>query len=568
MKFFSSHIGNYFRKTSVRRTLGYFLRFLIMFIGLLILYSVLFHYIMEYEGKEYSAVTGLYWTLTVMSTLGFGDIVFVSDLGRAFSIIVLISGTVLLLVMLPFAFIQYGYSPWIEAQKKNSAPRLISHSIHNHIIIVGLSPLSLNLAKQLTEYGFYCILLCPNTQTAFDVEDQGYNAVVGDYDDDVTYRNLRVRDASMLIALDNDMRNTNTVFSAREVDAKVQIVARAAHDYSEEILTLAGSSKVFRFRKLLGESLAGRVIGNMGSSSYLTGFASLTIAETNISNTNLAGKTLRECSLREQVGVNIIGMWEKGVFTIPMPNDPLPEGVTLVLAGTEKEFVDFEAMMASLHPPSRPHVLILGGGEVGIAAAKNLHERNIDVVVVDKFNVSGLPSGIPIIHGDATDIAILKKAGIETASSVIITPNDDDINIYLTIYCRKLRPDIQILSRASLDRNVSILHKAGANVVLSLVSLLTNNIVNLLAPGKVLMLSDGLFLLRTDVNKQLVGKKLLDSQIRKRTRCSVVGIHKEDGTIHVNPSPEYVFSAGEEMYLIGDNESQKTFIKHYGIKNS
>ena len=43
----------------------------------------------EREGQAHSWLTGLYWTLTVMSTLGFGDITFHSDLGRAFSIVVL-----------------------------------------------------------------------------------------------------------------------------------------------------------------------------------------------------------------------------------------------------------------------------------------------------------------------------------------------------------------------------------------------------------------------------------------------------------------------------------------------
>jgi len=61
---------------------------------------------MELEGEYYTWVTGFYWTLTVMSTLGFGDITFTSDLGRIFSIIVLLSGVIFLLVLLPFTFIQ------------------------------------------------------------------------------------------------------------------------------------------------------------------------------------------------------------------------------------------------------------------------------------------------------------------------------------------------------------------------------------------------------------------------------------------------------------------------------
>ncbi len=567
MKFAISKVLLFLQKSSIRRTARYFLKFLGIFVALFVMYSILFHYIMAYEGKEYSWVTGCYWTLTVMSTLGFGDIVFVSDIGRAFSIIVLVSGIVLLLVMLPFAFIQYGYSPWLEAQKKNSAPRAISHSIQDHIIVVGLSPIALNLTDHLTKYGFYCILLCPDIQTSLNLEDQGYNVVVGDYDDENTYRNLRVGDAAMIIALDSDKKNCNIIFSARAVDANVPIVAKAD---SQEIIALAGSSRPFMFRKLLGESLAGRVAGNMGSSSYLTGFASLTVTETNISNTNLAGKTLRECCLRAQVGVNIVGMWVKGKFVIPLADEPLPEDVTLVMAGTKEEFAAFDVMMSANRnttPEKAPRVLVLGGGRVGIAAAQSVHRRNIDVVIVDKIPLKEVPKGVLFIHGDATDIDVLKQAGIETASTVIVTPHDDDINIYLTLYCRKLRPDVQILSRASLDRNVNTLHEAGANVVLSLASLMTNQIINMLIPGKVFMLRGGLSMFRCTVNRRIAGKSLHESKIRERTLCSVVGVRKKDGSIIANPLPTHVFNAGEEIYLVGDNKAQDVFVKCFGMKS-
>lgn len=41
-----------------------------------------------------------------MSTLGFGDITFTSDVGRLFTVLVLVSGIILLLIVLPFAFIR------------------------------------------------------------------------------------------------------------------------------------------------------------------------------------------------------------------------------------------------------------------------------------------------------------------------------------------------------------------------------------------------------------------------------------------------------------------------------
>ena len=51
------------------------IRLVFMYLGFLValitLYSVLFHFVMGLEGRSHSWLTGFYWTLTVMSTLGF-----------------------------------------------------------------------------------------------------------------------------------------------------------------------------------------------------------------------------------------------------------------------------------------------------------------------------------------------------------------------------------------------------------------------------------------------------------------------------------------------------------------
>jgi voltage-gated potassium channel len=102
------------------RALAGYLRFL----GLLVaVYAVLFHVIkLNVEHEQHSWITGLYWTLVVMTTLGFGDITFTSDIGRLFSILVLLSGVVFLLVPLPFLFIRLFYAPWLEARLRRIGP--------------------------------------------------------------------------------------------------------------------------------------------------------------------------------------------------------------------------------------------------------------------------------------------------------------------------------------------------------------------------------------------------------------------------------------------------------------
>lgn len=564
MKYLPSQLLAFMRQRGVRRNIHYLKQFIFMLILMIAGYSALFHSIMRYEGRDFSWTTGVYWTLTVMSTLGFGDITFTSDLGKLFSIIVLLSGVIFFLVMLPFTFIQYFYMPWLESQKKEQIPRRVPEGVKDHVIVVGISPLALNLADDLVHYGVRCVLLCGDPQQTLDLIDQGYDVVVGEYDDGKVYRNLRAAEAAMLVALDTDIRNTNIVFSAREVAPLLPITARVENPDAVDILQLAGSTHVVRFRKLLGEALARRVLKPSARSSVLGRVGRLVVAEAPVMRTPLVGKTLRECSLRNRTGVNVVGVWERGEFSLPGPDTRFQSSTVLVAAGTREQVAAFDRLLAGPEPEEQKHgaALILGGGCVGLAVAEHLAARDIASVVVEKKKLHGVKTAY--VQGDAADLAVLEQAGIRTAPSVLITTHDDDTNIYLTIYCRRLRPDVQIITRATLDRNVGILHAAGADLVLSLASMMSNNIINLLAPGKLLMLNEGLYVFRSTVRGELAGKNLMESGIRDRTNCSVVAVRAADGRMHVNPDPHYAFAAGDEVYLIGDSKAENAYYGLYG----
>ncbi len=566
MKSFLSSIAVFMRERSVRRNITYLSRFLLLTVLLIGAYSVLFHSIMAYEGRDHSWITGVYWTLTVMSTLGFGDITFTSDLGRFFSIVVLLSGVMFLLVLLPFVFIQYFYQPWVETQKKNQVPREVAPGTKGHVILTTTSPIALNLADDLAVYGARCILMCNDSQHALDLIDRGYEAVVGEHDDSETYRRMRTGDAAMLVALDTDVRNTSTVYSAREAAPDVPIISRAESPSSVDILQLAGSTHVFLFRKLLGQALARRVLKNTARSSVLNQFEELVVAEAPVMRTSLVGRTLRECGLRNLTGVNVVGVWERGRFFLPLPDTRFSPSTVLVVAGTTGQIASFDRLLASgTQAGPQGSAVILGGGHVGLAVAEHLEELGIPSVTVDK---GGVPKWTTGIRGDAAELEILERAGIRSASSVVITTHDDDMNIYLTIYCRRLRPDMQIISRASLDRNVSVLHAAGADLVLSLASMVTMNVINLLSPGKLFMLNEGLNLFRSAVCHELDGKSLLDSGIRGETNCNVVAVRGPDGVMHVNPEPGFIFAEGNEIYLIGDSQAEATFYQRYGHEDA
>lgn len=567
MIFLPPQISTFLHERSVRRNLVTLGRFLLMLSGLVTVYSILFHFIMLNEGQHYSWITGLYWTLTVMSTLGFGDITFTSDLGKLFTIFVLTSGVLLFLIILPFVFIQLFYQPWLRAQEKGHTPRKVPADMNGHVVIVSTSPIALNLVEELEEYGAKCVILCQESHKTLDLIDQGYTAIAGEHDSPATYANLRLPQAAMLVTLESDVRNTNIIFTARDIAPDVSIVASAQNDDAIDILRLAGSTRVFQFHKLLGEALARRVLSVNSRFTVVDRYRELVVAEGPIMRTSLVGKTLRKTDLRKTTGANVVGLWERGKFVLPSPDTVLTATMVAVIVGDmqqiQKANIFLGSSQSSAAAPSDAPILIIGCGRVGMWAAKQLERSHRHYCIIDKTPKKGFVSE-HLIVGDAADLEILEKAGIKEAPSTIITTHDDDTNIYLTLYCRRLREDMQIISRATLDRNVGILHAAGADLVLSLASIVSSSIVNLLAPGKVLMINEGLNIFRSPVGKSLLGKPLMGSGIRSQTHCSVVALRASGGELIANPDPNHIFEEGDELFLIGDSQAEKKFYETFG----
>ena len=541
------------------RNVRMLIKFMLILITMITIYSILFHFLMILEDQRFSWITGFYWALTVMSTLGFGDITFTSDLGKLFSLVVLLSGLVFLLIMLPFTFIQFFYAPWLEAQTKARAPRELPEDTHGHVILTRTDPITMNLIQRLKQYQYEYVILTEDIQQALELFDQDYKVVVGDLSDPETYRRLRVGRAALVVANIDDMMNTNIAFTVREISKEVPIAANADSDHSVDILQLAGSTYVLQFMKLLGQSLSRRVLRTSTRSNVIGNIDALLIAEAPAMRTPLVGMTLQQSRLRETTGITVVGVWERGKFEIPTAATHINSTTVLLLAGSAEQLKNYDEHIGGYQKLRAP-VLVLGGGRVGRAAAEALEQAGIDYRVIEKNK--RLVANPKYILGSAADINTLNRAGIDEAPSIIITTHDDPTNIYLTIYCRRLRPDIQIICRANLDRNISKLHTAGADLVMSYASLAANTILNLLKPDDVLMLAEGLNVFRAGMHASLVGKSLIDSQIRIQTGCSVIAIN-HDGEMISNPDPSVRLSEKDELIMIGTDDAEKQFLKRY-----
>jgi len=563
MKFFISQLMAFLRPKAAVRNIKLLGRYLIVLAAMVMVYSVVFHLLMVWEGRNHSWVTGFYWTLTVMSTLGFGDITFESDAGRVFSMIVLLSGLIFLLVLLPFTFIQFFYAPWMEAQTAARAPRQLPPGTSGHVILTNHDAVTRALINKLTQFGYGYALVVQDLPEALRLHDLGLNVVLGEPDLPETYERLNIHKAALVAATSTDVQNTNIAFTVRELSKTVPIITTAKSAAAEDILRLAGSTHVIRLGQLMGQSLARRTIGGDAVAHVIGHFDNLLIAEATAAGTPLIGKTLAETRLREDTGINVIGVWERGRFETARATTQIGTNTVLVMTGSVTQFHQYNELFCIYHQAMAP-VVIIGGGRVGRATGQALAERHLDYRIIER-----LPERVPpgaadkYVVGDAGELEVLQKAGLKEAPAVIITPHDDDISIYLTIFCRRLRSDLQIISRATYDRNVSTLHRAGADFVMSYASMGSNIIFNLLKRSDILMLAEGLNVFRMKTPVTLAGKSLADTNLRQETGCSVIAVNT-DGQLQINPDPQSPLDANSEIILIGSLEAEQAFFKRYG----
>ncbi|MCC5913369.1 MAG: potassium channel protein, partial [Balneolaceae bacterium] len=376
MKLYENQYSIFLRDRKTRTNVRKLAKFVFVVVSIFVLYSVSFQWVATYEGMsdDLSWVDGFYWTLVTMSTLGYGDIVFTSDLGKLYSMVVLFSGVIFLLVMLPFTFIEFFYAPWMKAQNEARAPKRIPPGTCDHVIITNLDVITEALIRKLNSNKIDYYIVEPDLQKAIDLSEQNYNVINGDPTDFELYDGLCLSDANMVVATGTDTVNTNIAFTVREFSKDVKIVTTANSSDSVDILRLAGANQVLQMGEILGRSLARRTLGGNARVHVIGHIDELVIGEATAQETPLIGKTLVESRLREAAGVNVVGIWERGEFKQALPDTVITEKTVLVLAGSVEQLRRYDELVSIYHVSDKP-VIIIGAGRVGRAAAKSLSER-------------------------------------------------------------------------------------------------------------------------------------------------------------------------------------------------
>ena len=566
MKFPTSELAYIFGKGEMRRDILALLRYAAFLVLVILLYAALFQVIMvQVEGQSHSWITAVYWTVVTMSTLGFGDVTFTSDAGRLFSLVVLVSGVVLLLVVLPFTFIRFFYAPWLEAQVRLRAPRRVPSSVRGHVIISRHDEIATGLIERLRPDGIPYYVIEPDPAAAAHLLSEGISVITGELDSRTTYEGLQVQQARLLLANREDTTNANITLTVREASRDVPIVGIVEHEDSTDILELSGCNHVLPLKVRLGEYLANRVSAGLGNADVIGTFTGLQVAEFSARDTPFAGLAVRDTRLRQRTGLNVVGIWHRGRLMPAFPQTPITSESIVVVVGTPAQLTGLDSLLETQHRSEAP-TLVIGAGAVGSAATRALKRKGIAVHVLERDPQAQerlMSVADQVFVGDASDREALMRAGLADAPSVLLTTNDDAANVYLAVYCRRLKPDLRIVSRITHNRNLEAIHRAGADFALSYSSLGAEAVISLIEGRELVILEENVDLFSVQLPPSLENKTLAESGIGSRTGLSVVAV-QQDGQLVTNLRASMQLEAGTQLMMLGSVQQRRAFTDAFG----
>lgn len=210
------------------------------------------------------------------------------------------------------------------------------------------------------------------------------------------------------------------------------------------------------------------------------------------------------------------------------------------------------------------HVIVCGWGRIGRVVAEHLVSAGRELVVVDldAARLEGTPH--PHVVGDATEDAVLRRAGITRAASLAAVTANDATNVYLALSGRSLSPDLFIVARARVAGSEPKLLRAGADRVINpqaiggaraaafLLQPHVAEFVDVVTHG--LGVDFRLAELTVSPTAVFVGSTLRDAHIRDRTGALVLALRHEGGHFSTNPSPDSVLEQGQVLIAIGTDE--------------
>jgi trk system potassium uptake protein TrkA len=263
--------------------------------------------------------------------------------------------------------------------------------------------------------------------------------------------------ADLVVALtDHDEVNLIAALAAKQLGAK-RVIARAQGNewarWTEGVrYGLLGVDVVINPRVLVAQELA-KVARSHGASEVID-LAQDRIELVQIElerETRYTGKPLAQLSIpRDSL---IAAVVRHGELFVPGGADVLLQGDRVYIIGRPAAVLEAEDLFSTRREARR--VCIVGGGVIGEALARELHTDGATVLIVEKnreraVELSSALSGVTVVHGDGTNVQLLKEEEVPTYDLLAVVTPDDEINLMAAL----------LAQRIEVPRTACVVHRA------------------------------------------------------------------------------------------------------------
>lgn len=215
----------------------------------------------------------------------------------------------------------------------------------------------------------------------------------------------------------------------------------------------------------------------------------------------------------------------------------------------------------------KDHTLICGFGRNGRQAARRLMNHGHPFVVIEQNReVIHAHDRIHFIYGDARQDAILEQANIKKAKHLIAALPEDVDNLFVVLSARELNPNLLIISRLTESGNRTKLQRAGADHIIMPDRIGGDHMASLLMVPDLIRFLEKLSWLEDDspnleeiaidsLPSKYLNRSLSDLEIRRKTRCNVVGFRNARGQLMINPPADLKLESQSKLIVLGDSSS-------------
>jgi voltage-gated potassium channel len=311
----------------------------IVFLTLILIGTSGYHWL---EGMSF--VDALYMTVITISTVGFGEVRQLSPQGRIFTMALILGGggVAAFSVTVGVEFVMSG--EWRKLIETRRRSRMLSN-LSEHVIVCGFGRVGRRVSLELTQEGIPFIVVDTDAERVTHAQELGYIAVVGNAANENMLNQAGIECARALVAtVNSDAENVFIVLTARSLNAKIQIIARANYEDSEPKMIRAGANRTIVPYTISGKRMV-TMLMRPSVADFLdevahVGGLELLLEQIHIQpDSPLAGKTIAETNFRYEMGVTILACRsDDGTFdTHPGPQTVIvPNGLLLVLGTREQ----------------------------------------------------------------------------------------------------------------------------------------------------------------------------------------------------------------------------------------